>query len=147
MEQAEIDAGRGRDGVLTSDERAELVQLWREVRTLRMERDIPKKRQPDSLLRQGAGMKFAFIAREKATFPIDLLCTVLGVSRAGFYAAQRRPVTSLRREDQQLAAAANRARAAHAPRRPRVRDDLQVRGAAARGSGWDALRGTRSSSA
>ena len=37
-------------------------------------------------------MKFAFIAREKATFPIDLLCTVLGVNRAGFYAAHRRPV-------------------------------------------------------
>jgi len=36
-------------------------------------------------------MKFAFIAREKATFPIDLLCTVLGVTRAGFYAARRRP--------------------------------------------------------
>jgi len=36
-------------------------------------------------------MKFPFIAREKATFPIDLLCAVLGVSRAGFYAA-RRPV-------------------------------------------------------
>jgi len=33
-------------------------------------------------------MKFAFIAREKATFPIDLLCAVLGVSRSGFYAAQ-----------------------------------------------------------
>ena len=31
-------------------------------------------------------MKFAFIEAEKATFPIDLLCTVLGVSRSGFYA-------------------------------------------------------------
>jgi len=43
VEQAEVDAGRGRDGVLTSDERAELAQLRREVRTLRMERDILKK--------------------------------------------------------------------------------------------------------
>jgi putative transposase len=39
-------------------------------------------------------MKFSFIAREKATFPIDLLCTVLGVSRAGFYAAHHRPVAA-----------------------------------------------------
>ena len=41
--QAEVDAGRGRDGALTSDERTELTQLRREVRTLRMERDILKK--------------------------------------------------------------------------------------------------------
>jgi transposase len=43
VEQAEVDAGRGGDGALTSDERAELAQLRREVRTLRMERDILKK--------------------------------------------------------------------------------------------------------
>jgi len=43
VRQAEIDAGRGRAGALTSDERAELAQLRREVRTLRMERDILKK--------------------------------------------------------------------------------------------------------
>jgi transposase-like protein len=43
VEQAEVDAGRGPDGALTSDERSELVQLRREVRTLRMERDILKK--------------------------------------------------------------------------------------------------------
>jgi hypothetical protein len=48
-------------------------------------------------------MKFAFIAREKATFPIDLLCAVIGVSRAGFYAAQRRPTPARQHEDQRLA--------------------------------------------
>jgi transposase InsO family protein len=37
-------------------------------------------------------VKFACIQAEKATFPVSVLCRVLGVSRAGFYAAQRRPV-------------------------------------------------------
>jgi putative transposase len=37
-------------------------------------------------------VKFAFIQVEKATVPVTVLCRVLGVSRAGFYAAQRRPV-------------------------------------------------------
>jgi transposase InsO family protein len=75
-------------------------------------------------------MKFAFIARAKATFPIDLLCTVLGVSRAGFYAAQRRPVPARRHEDQQLAV---QVAAAHAASRrrygsPRVYRELQAQG-------------------
>jgi putative transposase len=75
-------------------------------------------------------MKFAFIAREKATFPIDLLCTVLGVSRAGFYAAQQRPVAPRRRADQQLAA---HVAAAHVASRrrygsPRVHRELRAQG-------------------
>src|SRR5258705_8990939 len=43
VRQAEIDAGRGQSGALTTDERAEVAQLPREGRTLRMERDILKK--------------------------------------------------------------------------------------------------------
>ena len=35
-------------------------------------------------------MRFAFIAAEKASFPVRLLCRVLEVSRAGFYAWQHR---------------------------------------------------------
>src|SRR5437016_12221061 len=41
--QAEVDAGRSGSGPLTTDERAELTQLRRDVKTLRMERDILKK--------------------------------------------------------------------------------------------------------
>ena len=43
VRQAEVDAGRGAPGALTTAEREELGQLRRENRTLRMERDILKK--------------------------------------------------------------------------------------------------------
>ena len=41
--RAEIDAGRGPEGALTSEERQELQRLLRENRTLQMERDFLKK--------------------------------------------------------------------------------------------------------
>jgi len=43
VRQAEIDAGRGSAGALTTSERDELTQLRRENKRLRMERDILKK--------------------------------------------------------------------------------------------------------
>jgi transposase len=43
VQQAEVDAGRGPAGALTTREREELVQLRRETKRLRMERDISKK--------------------------------------------------------------------------------------------------------
>ncbi|HUE86267.1 MAG TPA: transposase [Vicinamibacterales bacterium] len=42
VRQAEVDAGRGRAGALTTEERDEVTRLRREVRTLRMEREILK---------------------------------------------------------------------------------------------------------
>jgi transposase len=43
VRQARIDRGHGPAGALTTDEREEFTRLRREVRTLRMERDILKK--------------------------------------------------------------------------------------------------------
>ena len=43
VSQAAIDAGLGPAGALTTEERRELAQLRREVRQLRMEREILKK--------------------------------------------------------------------------------------------------------
>jgi transposase InsO family protein len=47
-------------------------------------------------------VKFAFIAVEKACFPIRTLCTTLGVSRAGFYAWQERAPSSHVQTDERL---------------------------------------------
>ena len=43
IKQADIDAGRGPAGALTTDERAELAALRKEVRVVTMERDFLKK--------------------------------------------------------------------------------------------------------
>ena len=43
IQQAEVDAGRGPKGALTTAEHDELTALRREVKSLRMEREILKK--------------------------------------------------------------------------------------------------------
>ena len=43
VRQAEIDAGRGPQGALTTEEREELIRLRRENRQIRQERDFLKK--------------------------------------------------------------------------------------------------------
>ena len=46
--------------------------------------------------------RYRFIAAEKATYPVSLLCRVLGVSRPSFYAWQDRGPSARERADQQL---------------------------------------------
>src|SRR4051794_22441827 len=43
MKQTDADEGRGPEGALTSEEKSELGALRKEVRVLRMERDLLKK--------------------------------------------------------------------------------------------------------
>jgi putative transposase len=75
-------------------------------------------------------VRFAFIAAEKAAFPVTVLCRILAVSRAGFYAAQARPVPGRARGDAQLAVeiAAIHEESRQRYGSPRVHAELRARG-------------------
>ena len=78
-------------------EDAELTRLRREVARLKMERDILNKSR--GLLRSGVDVKFGFVAKHRGTWPVDVLCEGLGISRSGFYAWRRRPQSVRARTD------------------------------------------------
>ena len=76
--------------------------------------------------------RHACIARHRPQYAVALMCRVLGVSRSGFYAAQRRRPSARARADEQLAV---EIRAAHVASHraygsPRVHADLRARGVA-----------------
>lgn len=75
-------------------------------------------------------MRFAFIAAEKACFPAALMCRILAVSRAGFYAWRTRPASRRTRQDGTLAVAVAAIYAEHHGRygSPRVQMELRERG-------------------
>lgn len=75
-------------------------------------------------------MRFAFIDAEKAHFPVAMLCRLMSVSRAGYYAWSRRPETKHSKDDRRLEV---QVRAAHEAGRsyygsPRVHAELQAQG-------------------
>ena len=76
-------------------------------------------------------MKFELVKAEKAHYPVAVLCSVLSVSRSGFYAWQKRPAQAARaRAD---AALVIEIRAAHHLGRgvygsPRVHAELKAKG-------------------
>jgi len=75
-------------------------------------------------------VRFAFIEAGKADFPITQSCTVLGVSRAGFYAWRGRPLAPRAGADQRLAieVAAIHAESQRRYGSPRVHRELRARG-------------------
>ena len=75
-------------------------------------------------------MRFAFIAVEKAAFPVGLLCRTLGVSRAGFYAWQGRPTAARNGADERLGLeiAAIHAESRQRYGSPRIQAELGARG-------------------
>ncbi len=75
-------------------------------------------------------MRFRFVETEKARYPVALMCRVLQVSRAGFYAWRKRPASARTLEDQRLTLEVS---AVHAQSRrsygsPRVHMELRERG-------------------
>jgi putative transposase len=44
-------------------------------------------------------VKFGFVAKHRGTWPVDVLCESLGISRSGFYAWRRRPPSVRTRTD------------------------------------------------
>lgn len=75
-------------------------------------------------------MRFGFIAAEKAAFPVRLLCRMLQVSRAGFYAWQARPPAPRARADERLGLeiAAIHVESRHRYGSPRIHAELADRG-------------------
>ncbi len=75
-------------------------------------------------------MRFAFIAAEKAVFPVSLMCRTLGVSRAGFYAWCRRATAAHARADERLGLeiAAIHAESRQRYGSPRIHAELADRG-------------------
>lgn len=75
-------------------------------------------------------MKFVFIHAEKALYPVRMLCSVLEVSRSGYYAWVDRPAPARRVADAQLAveivAVHKRSRATYGS--PRVHRELRAGG-------------------
>ncbi|MGX7709582.1 IS3 family transposase [Methylobacterium sp. Gmos1] len=117
---------------LTAAEREELIRLRREVRQLRLERDILSKagglvRAGD---RRGAVGIFRFMSANRATFPIAVMARVLGVSEAGYHAWRQREPSAHAQAD---AALLKRIRTIHAGSgeaygAPRVRAELAAEG-------------------
>ncbi|MBR0568971.1 IS3 family transposase [Azoarcus sp. L1K30] len=67
-------------------EQMELSRLRAQVARLEMENEIPKK--SDGIFREGAAVKYAWIEKQRRSFPLPVLCDALSVSQSGFRAWQ-----------------------------------------------------------
>ena len=85
-------------------------------------------------------MRYAGIARARGAYPVRLMCRLLAVSPAGFYAAQHRPSSARAQRDQilrlQVRAAHTKSRRTYAA--PRVHASCGRRGCRWPRSGWRA---------
>ncbi|HKI00988.1 MAG TPA: IS3 family transposase [Thermoanaerobaculia bacterium] len=70
-------------------EAAELARLKRENKRLEQENEI-LKRAAAFFARGGPVVRYRFVAAERATFPVRMLCRLVGVAASGFYAWLRR---------------------------------------------------------
>ncbi|MGC1510869.1 MAG: IS3 family transposase [Ketobacter sp.] len=75
------------NGKLT-EEQAEIRRLREENRRLKMEKEILKK--ATVFFGKRNALKYAFITQNKKTWPVDVMCRLLGVSRHAYYQHGRR---------------------------------------------------------
>ncbi|HUN95229.1 MAG TPA: IS3 family transposase [Bradyrhizobium sp.] len=88
---------------MSADQASEIARLRQENERLRMERDILKKSIAN--LRRNPDMSFRFIEDHRKSYPVRLMCAVLEVSPAGYYAWRDRPVSERTKSNAGLLAA------------------------------------------
>ena len=103
VRRADLGEGLRGDG-LTTEARRELRRLRRDVKRLRVERDILKK--GGGLVREGERIDprrgYAFMKANRAGFALAAMCRVLGLSSSGYYDWLRRPPSARSRRDAEL---------------------------------------------
>ena len=103
VRRADLDEGLRSDG-LTTEARKEMRRLKRDVKRLRMERDILKKSR--GLVCEGERIDprrgYAFMRANRASFPLAVMCRVLGLSTSGYHDWLRRGPSARARRDAEL---------------------------------------------
>ena len=127
VDHGRADRTKGRTGIDDRGARRAAASPQGESRTPDRAGDPKKGR---GLLREAPGVKFAWIAAEKACFPVAKLCRALDMSLSGFYAWHTRPESAHAQRDQQLRVLI---RASHEVSRrtygsPRIHRDLLEQG-------------------
>jgi transposase-like protein len=111
----------------TADQAAEIAQLRRECDRLRMERDILKSHFD---FRGTAEMRFRAVEDCRDLWPVQALCSVLGISTAGYYAWRTRADSKRAIDDHALLSEIRRVHANSGGRygSPRVHATLRAHG-------------------
>ncbi|SER42510.1 HTH-like domain-containing protein [Nitrosomonas sp. Nm51] len=85
---AEDDGQAFRGNGKLTPEQQEIRSLKSQVKQLKLERQIYKG--GGSLLRERNELKYSFITQKKKTYPVVLMCRLLGVSRSAYYEYAKR---------------------------------------------------------